>query len=204
MKKSISIYLAGTIKKGKDEEHELCWTDEHKTILKECCKAKELELVFLDPQDRSDDLSDQLSVFGRDMFQLFSSDLVLVDARGRRGLGVGAEMMFAKTQRIPLISWLPTDSYYQRKDIHFLGQKVQSWIHPFVYTLSDYLAPTLEHVASWIENELLGASCAIKGPETMQQAMSYYLETQLQFDHGMRELIFTNQKLTKKLELIQS
>lgn len=199
MKKSISIYLAGTIKKGHDEEHELCWNEEHKKILQENCQG--IELIFLDPQKRSDDLSDQQSVFGRDMFQVFSSDVVLVDARSKRGLGVGAEMMFAKMQRIPLISWLPRESYYHRKELHFLGQKVESWIHPFVYSLSDYLAPTLQEAAHWIEHTLYDA--AIKGPETMQKSMQYYLETQLQFDHGMKELIDTNQQLAKKLQVIQ-
>ncbi|MDB6081124.1 MAG: hypothetical protein JWO53_396, partial [Chlamydiia bacterium] len=101
MKQIISIYLAGTIKKGKDEEHELCWTTEHKELLQKCCPNT--ELLFLDPATRSDDLSDQQSVFGRDMFQVFSSHLVLVDTRGRRGLGVGAEMMFAKMHQIPVV-----------------------------------------------------------------------------------------------------
>ncbi len=202
MTKKISIYLAGTIKKGKDEEHELCWTDEHKKILQEHCKG--VELLFLDPQVRSDDLSDQWSVFGRDMFQVFSSDLVIADARGKRGLGVGAEMMFAKTQRIPLISWLPHHSYYHRKELHFLGQTVESWIHPFVFSLSDFLAPSLEDAARWIETELVTKKCTIKGPETMKSAMNHYLETQLQHDVGMKELVLSNQELTKKFELVRA
>ena len=98
MKRVISIYLAGTIKKGKEEDHEECWTVEHKKILQESCS--QVELLFLDPATRSDDLSDQKSVFGRDLFQVFSSDLVLVDTRGRRGLGVGAEMCFAKMNKV--------------------------------------------------------------------------------------------------------
>jgi nucleoside 2-deoxyribosyltransferase len=198
MKKTIAIYLAGTIKKGKEEEHELCWTDEHKELLQKYCQNT--QLLFLDPATRSDDLSDQKSVFGRDMCQVFASDLVIVDTRGRRGLGVGAEMMFAKMNKIPVISWLPVDSYYHRKECDLLGQKVNSWIHPFIYNLSDYMAPTLEKVASWIEAELLTDRYVIKGSEAMQDAMNHYLATQLQNDTGMQKLLTTHEYLSQKLE----
>jgi len=200
MSSTISIYLAGTIKKGKEEDHELCWTAEDKATLQGHCKH--VQLLFLDPATRSDDLSDQMSVFGRDMFQVFASDLVLVDTRGRRGLGVGAEMMAAKMQRIPVVSWLPVDSYYHRKELYLLGQQVESWIHPFIYNLSDYMAPSLGAAVNWIEEEFVSKACAIKGPEVIQEAMRHYLATQLQHDHGMCELINTHPRLAKKLELL--
>ena len=140
--KQLFIYLAGNIKKGKEDLHDEVWTEEHQRILQK--NIPSIKLIFLDPASRSDDLSDQVSVFGRDMFQVFSSNIVFVDARSKRGLGVGAEMMFAKMNHIPVITWLPEDSHYQRKQIHLLGQQVESWIHPFVYNLSDYMAPSLE------------------------------------------------------------
>ena len=54
-------------------------------------KLRPHTLLCLNPALRTDDLSDEVSVFGRDMTQVFIADLVFIDARHRRGLGVGAE-----------------------------------------------------------------------------------------------------------------
>ena len=198
--KTINIYLAGTIKKGKEEEHELAWTEAHKELLQNQLSCN---VVFLNPAHRSDDLSDQISVFGSDLFQVFSSNLVLVDARERRGLGVGAEMMFAKMHRIPVVSWLPQNSHYNRDEIHLLGQTVHSWIHPFVFNLSDYLAPSLEDAAHWIEKELLPDNIHIKGPESLREAMAHYLEAQLKHDTSMEVLVNAHDHFQKNRRLIQ-
>jgi hypothetical protein len=93
MSTKISIYLAGSIKKGHERPDESYWTDEDMFLLKN--NLVEYEISFLNPAFRSDNLSDQRSTFGRDMIQVYSSDVV-VDARDRRGLGVGAEMIGLK------------------------------------------------------------------------------------------------------------
>src|SRR5882672_8272072 len=108
MKTKIAIYLAGSIKKGHERSEETYWTEEDMSLLK--MSLAKYEVSFLNPAFRTDDLSDMKSVFGRDMLQVFSSNVVFVDARDRRGLGVGAEMMFAKLNRIPVITWAPTNS----------------------------------------------------------------------------------------------
>jgi len=88
MTKQLAIYLAGNIQKGHEDKSRLVWTQSDLDFLEQTVPAK---LTFLNPALRSDDLSDQRSVFGRDMLQVYSSDLVLVDARERRGLGVGED-----------------------------------------------------------------------------------------------------------------
>ena len=97
----ISIYLAGNIQKDHENKSQIYWTEEDRDFLRNELAPKNIS--FLNPALRTDDLSDQLSVFGRDMTQVYCSDLVFVDARERRGLGVGAEMMWAKMNRIPLL-----------------------------------------------------------------------------------------------------
>lgn len=202
MENHLCIYLAGTIKKGKEDEHELAWTQQDMDILRQ--QLPSVRLTFLNPATRSDDLSDQKSVFGRDMFQVYSSHLVLVDARGRRGLGVGAEMMFAKMNAIPVIAWVPEESFYHRKQIYFLGQHVNSWIHPFVFSLSDCLAPDLIHAARWINDLLLTRRATIKGPESIHEAMNYYLNTQLDQDDGMHEMVQSSTHLSNKIRQIEN
>src|SRR5690242_19798693 len=98
MKKKISIYLAGSIQKG-HEYADSYWTDDDMTLLKK--ELHDYDVTFLNPALRTDDLSDQRSVFGRDMLQVYCSNIVFVDARHKRGLGVGAEMMWAKLNSIP-------------------------------------------------------------------------------------------------------
>lgn len=187
MKNDFCIYLAGNIKKGPEDEKEAVWTEQDQVLLQE--QLPSVKLIFLNPASRSDDLSDQKSVFGRDLFQVYSSHLVLVDARGKRGLGVGAEMMFAKMHHIPVMAWLPEDSHYHRRKIHLLGQDVTSWIHPFVFNLCDYLATDLVQAAHWIHDFLLTKKTVIKGPESIKEAMNHYLSTQLQHDDGMCEIV---------------
>jgi hypothetical protein len=109
-------------------------------------------------------------------------------------------MMFAKMNQIPVVSWLPVESHYHRETIHLLGQHVTSWIHPFVYSLSDYLAPSLEHAAQWILNSFLTGQAKIKGSEIMQEAMQHYLATQLQQDNGMQEIVQKDHYFSDKID----
>ena len=183
---SLHIYLAGNIRKGPEESCEDVWTEGEMMFLEE---HSQRELIFLNPASGSDDLSDQKSVFGRDLFQVYSSNLVLVDARSKRGLGVGAEMMFAKMNCIPVVAWLPYPSHYHRDSIHLLGQDVNAWIHPFVYNLCDFLAPSLQSAVEWMNTTLSSPAFRPKGPEVLTGAIRHYLSTQLPRDEGMRSLV---------------
>lgn len=198
MGNQLFIYMAGNIRKGKEDHDQEIWTDEDIQLLK--ANLQPYEVVFLNPASRSDDLSNQKSVFGRDIFQVLSSDLILVDARGKRGLGVGAEMMFAKTHSKYVVSWLPEDSHYHRKNLEFLGQSVKDWIHPFVFTLSDYYSASLTDIAHWIQEKVIKEKILPKGPESLIHSISSYLETQLEKDREMFEIVEQYPQLSEKLE----
>ncbi len=81
MKPKIAIYLAGTIKK-EHETNDTHWGTEELATLEKA--LNDYEITFLNPAFRKDNLSDQKSVFGRDMLQVYSSDVVFVDARDER------------------------------------------------------------------------------------------------------------------------
>lgn len=66
------------------------------------------------------------------MLQVFSSNIVFVDARDRRGLGVGAEMMWAKVNKIPVVTWAPRNSHYHKDQTTILGVTVANFIHPLI------------------------------------------------------------------------
>lgn len=196
--KSIAIYLAGSIKKGHEKTDESYWTEEDMRLIEQ--SLNEYAVSFLNPAFRTDDLSDQRSVFGRDMVQVFSSNLVFVDARDRRGLGVGAEMMWAKVNKIPVITWAPQNSHYHKSQTTLLGVSVANWIHPFVEGLSDKVVENLTEATQWAHILISDASIPIKGIEHIHSAMQYYQEMQLPYDQPMKELLAASQALQQRMQ----
>ena len=198
MKTKIAIYLAGSIRKGHETADEFFWTEKDKELLAR--SLDRYEVSFLNPALRMDDLSDQYAVFGRDMLQVFSSNVVIVDARDRRGLGVGAEMMWAKINQIPLIAWAPKNSHYNKEQTTILGVPIANFIHPFVDSLSDAIVETLEEAALWIDGALANPETEIKGLPYIGSAIEYYKESQLERDHPMRELLSSSEELKERAE----
>lgn len=197
MNPTISIYLAGSIKKGHEKADESFWTDDDMLLLKKI--LAEYDISFLNPAFRSDNLSDQRSVFGRDMTQVFCSDVVFVDARDRRGLGVGAEMMWAKFHKIPVVTLAPKDSHYNKSKTTLLDVAVEDWVHPFVESLSDAIVENLHEGATWVRKFVSSSAPKIKDIEYIQSAMQYYRGSQLSHDEPMKALLIANQKLHKRV-----
>jgi hypothetical protein len=193
---AIAVYLAGNIKKNHEQESEIMWTTRDEQIIVDALSPS--EVIFLNPASRADDLSDQKSVFGRDMSQVFIADLVFVDARKRRGLGVGAEMMWAKMNHIPVIIVAPFNSHYRRDEVTLLGKNVQQWVHPFIESLSDLIIEDLNEEAHQIHG-LIHGELRVKGPEFISEAMHYYQNTQLVNDLPMLELMETHPYLKAKM-----
>lgn len=200
MTNEITIYLAGKIQKAHEDPNETYWTNEDQKTLREALAPKQVH--FLNPAFRNDDLSDQKSVFGRDMVQVFSSDIIFVDARERRGLGVGAEMMWAKMNHKPVVTLAPVGSHYHKKRTTLLGVSVDLWVHPFVEGLSDVIVESLAEGATWLKTTLQTVN--IKGPESIQEAMQYYLQTQYPKDDPMVALTSKSETVESRLRSIDA
>ncbi|MDN3507004.1 MAG: hypothetical protein P0S96_07235 [Simkaniaceae bacterium] len=196
MEKELAIYLAGNIQKGHEKESAIFWAQDDMEVIRE--KIAPMGITFLNPATRTDDLSDQKSVFGRDMTQVYFGDAIFVDARERRGLGVGAEMMWAKMNRLPVLTLVPKNSHYRRKEVNLLGVHVDNWVHPFIESLSDAIVENVEEGALWLK-ELASGNVKVKGPEFIHEAMRYYQEEQLSHDLPMKELIEENSRLKEKM-----
>jgi hypothetical protein len=198
MKQKLAIYLAGTIKKEHENLDESFWTEEDMRILSD--HLPEFDVSYLNPALRSDDLSDQFSVFGRDMLQVFCSDIVFVDARERRGLGVGAEMMWAKLNKIPVIVWAPQDTHYHKSNATVLGVPVANYVHPFVASLSDAMVRDMVEGAHSIRALRSNPQDGIKGREHIEAAMKHYQSTQLENDEPMQQIINTHDALRHRIQ----
>ncbi|MCB1107142.1 MAG: hypothetical protein KDK76_03500 [Chlamydiia bacterium] len=199
--KNLSIYFAGTIQKA-HESLESRWTEEDFEILQE--KLRPHTLFFLNPAQRSDDLSDPKSVFGRDMSQVFLADIVFVDARHRRGLGVGAEMMWAKFHSKPVITLAPEETHYRKTNVEILGTHIAEYVHPFIQNLSDALVTTIEEGAAWVLHWINGEVGEIKDKNAIYDAMRHYQHTQYNHDEPMRELVEKCEVLEKSFKRIPS
>ena len=197
----LHIYLSGSIKKGKsDESRKSYWTESDIKILKDTL-ATRYELTLMNPAVRNDDLSDAKSTFGRDLLQVHISDIVLVDARDKKGIGIGSEMTYAKTIGIPVLTIVPPESQYNRTDFEYLGQRIDNWIHPFIYGLSDYLFDSIEDAANFILNNDFPLK-EIKDSSYFTEAIKHYTATQLEKDYGMKEIVDKDMELKYKIEQI--
>lgn len=190
----LHIYLSGSIKKGKsDESRKSYWTESDIKILQDILTTR-YELTMMNPAVRSDDLSDAKSTFGRDLLQVHISDIVLVDARDKKGIGIGSEMTYAKTIGIPVLTIVPPESQYNRTNFEYLGQRINNWIHPFIYGLSDYLFDSIEDAANFILNNDFPLK-NIKNRSYFMEAIKYYIDTQLDKDYGMKRIVDEDKEL---------
>lgn len=184
--RTVAIYLAGGIKKGEKDKEKICWEKDDKDFIRN--ELEGWEIVFLDPQIRGDQLSDALSVFGRDMTQVTNCDFVLVDGREKRGVGVGIEMLMAKVRGIPVVSIIPKNTHYHRDKVSYLGQEVKNFVHPTFFALSDKIAGDLAEAMEWVREHLRDPR-PVKGIHSVEDAMRHYRETQLEGDKPMKEFL---------------
>lgn len=196
MTNKCSIYLAGKIKKGHENDHEAYWTEQDLMQIQNGLSP--MQVNFLNPAHRMDDLTNMKSVFGRDMAQVFISDVVWVDARDRRGLGVGAEMMWAKVNQIPLIALSPDESFYRKSNAMLLDTPVEKYTHPFIEEMCDGIVASIEEGVSWIKQHMQTPK-PIKGQSCMTACMQYYLEHQFSGDQPMVEMVANDECLNQKL-----
>lgn len=148
----IKIYLAGSVPKGAEEEKEFVnWRERYKGVLE-----KFLDAEFIFPGAGDMDESDYLLIVGKDSRSIKHSDLIIVNAEEKLGVGTAHEMVIAKYFKKPVISVLPKNSYHRRPNVVFQGKyKVEDWMHPFLHTFSDYIVEKVGDIKNIKEKILL-------------------------------------------------
>jgi len=200
--KNVFIYLSGTIRKSHDKDCLSEWTPTHLETIRDLFKNEVIHPNFLNPATRSDDLSDEFSLFGRDLLQVYLSDFVLVDMREKRGIGVGYEIAFANFKNIPVVSWAEQHSHYRPHLCEVLGQKLTNWTHPFVSQTSQFLAGTLVEAVEFMAHSCNFNKKPIQSTDYPLRAIQHYLKTQLEKDTEMRQCIENYKKLTETVKEI--
>ena len=184
--KTVKVYLAGGIQKGKDDPERISWMDEDMALFKE--KLAPHNVMFIDPRYRNDNLKDKMCVFGRDLMAVRISDFVVVDAREKRGIGVGQEMMFAKMHRIPVVSVAPRNTYYVRDKLEYLGLEVENFVHPFLFATSDAVVDNFEEAAKWVK-DFLESPKEVKDMSVIKNAMDSYVKKYLDDDEPLKKAV---------------
>lgn len=172
----LRIYLCGSVKKGvgDDRTQNEFWCPEHEEKIHSCVSAK---VTLLNPSKTNIQRSDYFLNFGCDMQLVASSDFLIADLRSGKGIGVGAELMFAHQSRIPVISWLPEKSHYRRDLSDVFGEDLENWIHPFAFSLSDHIEVSLEDICHKINLINQGALSALSSQRSISQAKAHYLKS---------------------------
>lgn len=148
----MKIYLAGSVPKGEEEEKTFVnWRKAYQEVL-----GKIFEAECIDPYDRNLDESDFLFVVGKDCAEISDSSFVVVNAEEKLGAGTSQELVIAKYFKKPVVTVLPKDTPHRRTNIVFNGQLVEDWIHPFIFTFSDFIIEDITEIKS-LQDKLLEA-----------------------------------------------
>jgi hypothetical protein len=92
---SLLVYCSGSIQKGPRDYKKSYWSDTERDAV--ALGARPEDIIFLNPDDPTVDIHDYAALFGRDMFQVRTADAVIVDARERRGIGIGIEILASES-----------------------------------------------------------------------------------------------------------
>lgn len=157
MDRPLRIYLSGSIRKGTVDPRPTnhFWSEEDEAFILRSAGTPRVEL--LNPAKTVLRRNNFALNFGCDLYLVSISDILLVDARTEKGIGVGAEMMFAAQKGIPVITWSPPDSHYRRTLVpDVFGEDLHNWTHPFVFGLSDFVADSLDAAMAWVRAHVRG------------------------------------------------
>jgi hypothetical protein len=144
---AIAVYCSGSISKGPNDNEGPLWGGTERDAVRDGAAT---EVVFLNPDDPIVDPGNTLAQFGRDMYQVWMATAVIVDARVRRGLGVGVEMAVARTLGTPVIVVAPQNSKYRMDSLAYRGVTVENYVHPHVAAIAKAVVDTFQDAGRYL------------------------------------------------------
>lgn len=142
--KCFKIFLSGSVQKQFKELNmgKTYWKTEDEEYLR---NNLNFPVKLLNPNTITIDKSDTEGRFKEDLTMVLESDLIFVDAKDKKGIGIGSEMILAKMYKIPIYTICPLNSHYRKKI-----STEQEWIHPFLYELSDKIFESKEEMVLYL------------------------------------------------------
>jgi hypothetical protein len=179
----IGVYCSGSIAKGTSDTKKLCWTIRERQQVSR--GAEPIDIVYLNPDDPIPDVGNTLGQFGRDMFQILTADVVIVDGRERRGIGIGVEMAAAAAMGTPTVIIAPANSQYRSDELQYRGVTVRNYVHPHVSALASVIVDTFEEAGSALADAVARNRGERHVPDWLTAAISEYKENVLARDTPM-------------------
>lgn len=181
----LTVYSSGSIPKASSDSDRAYWTDVERSAVRS--GARPHDVRFLRPDDPVAELHNSMAMFGRDMYQVGLADFVIVDARERRGIGVGVEVLASRILETALIVVAPPDSHYRKQRLHFRGQTVEDYIHPHLASLADAVVPDFEAAGKWMGGYAAHPT-RIRSLGRIHEAIEVYRRKVLHLDEAMTQL----------------
>lgn len=182
----VAIYCSGGIAKGTGDSSKLLWSKQFEEEFAETFRP--YNPIFLRPSDPIPHLSNVQGLFGRDIAQIQNAQLIVVDARQRRGIGVGVEMLLSKIFGKYLLVICPHESHYRQKHIELRGQLVEDYLHPHIGVMADSIVEDFRAAGAQakraIENKYKP-----KGIEVLDACEKEYFECIYADDVNMKEFL---------------
>jgi hypothetical protein len=194
----LSIYCSGSIKKGPDDHTGPLWGDEERASVQ---AGAGQPVVFLNPDDPIVDPGNTLGQFGRDMYQVMIATAIVVDARVRRGIGVGVEMAAAGILGTPVIVVAPRNSQYRKESLHYRGVSVPDYVHPHVAVIASAIVDDFESAGQKLAGLPRSVPAGHELPVWLSQALAEYSHVILPCDQPMLEAV---RKLDIPVPFLQS
>jgi hypothetical protein len=166
---TVKLYLSGGVKKDSNYR-KVCWSGEDMETIRRVLGGG---VEFLDPQ-RNPERPDPFAAFGLDLRDVREADIIVVDGREKRGIGVGAEMLAAKLWGKPVVAIAPRNGHYRRDRLDHFGQEIENWEHPFLFSLSDAVVESVEEAAGWVRG-FLDKPVPVKDSSVLDEAIGYFI-----------------------------
>ena len=131
----LKIYLAGRITGLPDKGR--VWRSTYIEVIGQKVEGVE----FVDPLVRNVDESDYPAIVRHDARLIRNSDALVINGNIPFALGVPMELVLAKYFGKLVISVVDETSPYYKKEYRsgLKRQVIKDWIHPWLYTFSDYI-----------------------------------------------------------------
>ena len=182
----LSIYCSGSIKKGPDDNTGPLWGDEERALVR---TGAGQPVIFLNPDDPIVDPANVLGQFGRDMYQVMVATAIVVDARVRRGIGVGVEMAAAGMLGTPVIVVAPKNSKYRMDSLEYRGVTVTGYVHPHVAVIASAVVDDFESAGQKLAELPQAIPAKRELPIWLSQALAEYAQVILPRDQPMLEAV---------------
>lgn len=183
----LKVYIAGKVSKDSVfKTHD--WRDE---FCKSLSQVSGREIINLDPtKERGTgifDENDSRLVFGRDLYMIKLSDVVIVYLSDDISVGGSQEMLIAKYFRKPLIGIAPKEGKFNLSVYDNYGVTVKNWVHPFVAETCDVVVATPNEAAQKL-SEVTDKNFKSKEISVIDIATKYFQEEWLDKDPFLRDL----------------